>query len=69
MIVHEDCLSFGYGAEISARIARELFDSLDAPIGRIGALDTWVAYNPEVENEILPQVRDVEHEMERVLQY
>ena len=69
MIVHEDCLSFGYGAEISARIARELFDSLDAPIGRVGALDTWVAYNPEVENEILPQVRDVEHEMERVLQY
>jgi 2-oxoisovalerate dehydrogenase E1 component len=69
MVVHEDCLSFGYGAEISARIASELFDRLDAPIGRVGALDTWVAYHPEVENEILPQVRDVEHEMERVLTY
>ncbi len=69
MVVHEDCLSFGYGAEICARVARELFDCLDAPIGRVGALDSWVAYNPDVENEILPQVRDIEQEMERVLRY
>jgi 2-oxoisovalerate dehydrogenase E1 component len=69
LVAHEDCLSFGFGAEISARIGRELFGQLDAPIGRVGALDTWVAYNPQVENEILPQVKDIEQEMERVLRY
>src|ERR1700688_3138870 len=56
MVAHEDCLSWGYGAEISARIASELFSSLDAPVGRIGALDTWVVYHPNLEAEILPQV-------------
>ena len=69
IVAHEDCLSFGYGAEISARIASELFDRLDAPIGRIGAQDTWVAYHPQLEREILPQVEDVEREIERVLGY
>ena len=69
LIAHEDCLSFGYGAEISARIASELFDRLDAPVGRIGALDTWVAYHPNLEDAILPQVADIEAEMERILRY
>ena len=59
IVAHEDCLSWGYGAEISARIANELFGHLDAPVGRIGALDTWVAYNPKLENEILPQTEDL----------
>ena len=61
--------ALGYGAEIAARIAGELFDRLDAPIGRIGAKDTWVAYNPQLEREILPQVEDVEREIERLLGY
>ena len=69
VIAHEDCLSFGYGAEISARLANELFDRLDAPIGRVGALDTWVAYSPTLEREILPQPEDVQREIERVLAY
>ena len=69
MVVHEDTLSWGFGAEISARIASELFSSLDAPIGRIGALDTWVGYHPSLEAEILPQVEDIVAEADRVLSY
>jgi len=69
MIAHEDCLSWGYGAEIAARIASELFDRLDAPVGRVGALDTWVGYNPQLENEILPQVENLAAEAERLLQF
>jgi len=69
MVVHEDCLSWGYGAELAARIASELFDHLDAPVGRVGALDTWVGYNPELEEAILPQVEDVVREAERLLRY
>ncbi len=69
MIAHEDCLSWGYGAEISARIANELFEHLDAPVGRVGALDTWVGYNPVLENEILPQVENLVAEMERLVSF
>ena len=69
LIVHEDMLSFGYGAEIAARIAGELFDRLDAPVGRVAAKDTWVAYNPELEDVILPQVEDLVREAQRLLAY
>jgi 2-oxoisovalerate dehydrogenase E1 component len=69
MIVHEDCLSFGYGAEIAARIASELFSHLDAPVGRVAALDTWVAYHPQLEAEILPQVENIVTEADRLLGY
>ena len=55
IIAHEDMLSWGYGAEIAARIADELFDDLDAPVRRIGAMDTFVAYQPVLEDAILPQ--------------
>lgn len=69
MVVHEDTLSWGFGAEISARIASELFGRLDAPVGRIGALDTWIGYAPSLENEILPQVENIFDEASRILSY
>jgi 2-oxoisovalerate dehydrogenase E1 component len=67
MVAHEDCVSWGYGAELAARIANELFEHLDAPVGRVGAMDTWVGYNPQLENEILPQVENLVAEMERLV--
>ncbi|MCX6637245.1 MAG: dehydrogenase, partial [Acidobacteria bacterium] len=69
LIAHEDCLSFGYGAEIAARIAGELFDSLDAPVRRVAALDTWIGYHPDLENAILPQVEDLAREATKLLEY
>jgi 2-oxoisovalerate dehydrogenase E1 component len=69
VVAHEDTLSFGYGAEIAARIADELFDKLDAPVRRVAALDTWVGYHPQLEHEILPQTEDLEREIERLLAY
>jgi 2-oxoisovalerate dehydrogenase E1 component len=69
LVAHEDCLSWGYGAELAARVADELFGSLDAPVARVGALDTWVGYHPQLENEILPQVDDLIKQAERLLAY
>ena len=55
IVAHEDTKSWGYGAELAARIADELFFDLDAPVRRVGAKDVWVAYQPQLEDEILPQ--------------
>jgi 2-oxoisovalerate dehydrogenase E1 component len=59
LVVYEDTRSWGYGAEIAARIADELFDHLDAPVRRVAATDTFVAYQPKLEDEILPQTEDI----------
>ena len=67
LVAHEDCISWGFGAEIAARIAEELFDDLDAPVKRIGALDTFVAYHPNLEKEILPQAKDLENTLRELV--
>ncbi|HEY4049015.1 MAG TPA: dehydrogenase E1 component subunit alpha/beta [Acidobacteriaceae bacterium] len=59
IMAHEDMLSWGYGAEIAARIGEELFDDLDAPVKRVAAMDTFVAYQPILEDKILPQPDDL----------
>ncbi|HSY13202.1 MAG TPA: dehydrogenase E1 component subunit alpha/beta [Verrucomicrobiae bacterium] len=69
IVAHEDMLSWGYGAEIAARIADELFDELDAPVKRVAAKDTFVAYQPILEDEILPQAEDLYRAMAQLADY
>ena len=69
IVAYEDCQSWGYGAEIAARIADELFDYLDAPIKRVAALDSFVAYAPDVEDATLPQIEDVLRAIETIAAY
>lgn len=59
IVAYEDPLSWGYGAELAARISADLFDHLDAPVRRVASLDSFVAYAPEVEDAILPQTEDL----------
>jgi 2-oxoisovalerate dehydrogenase E1 component len=59
IVAYEDMKSWGYGAEIAARIADELFEDLDAPVKRVAAMDSFVAYQPELEDAILPQPEDL----------
>ena len=55
LIAYEDSLSWGYGAEIAARIADKLFHHLDAPVKRVAAMDTFVAYQPILEKPSCPR--------------
>jgi 2-oxoisovalerate dehydrogenase E1 component len=69
LVAHEDSKSWGYGAEIAARIGADLFEYLDAPVRRVGALDTFVGYNPVLEQAILPQVSDLAEAIRDLARY
>jgi len=69
IVAYEDPISWGYGAEIAARIAGELFDYLDAPVRRVAALDCFVSYAPDVEEAILPQIDDITRAIEETTTY
>jgi len=69
LVAYEDSLSWGYGAEIAARIADQMFDKLDAPVRRVAAADTFVAYQPILEDAILPQANDLFRAMKELAEY
>jgi 2-oxoisovalerate dehydrogenase E1 component len=69
IVAYEDTLSWGYGAEIAARIADELFEDLDAPVKRVAATDTFVAYQPILEDVILPQADDLYKAMDSLAKF
>jgi 2-oxoisovalerate dehydrogenase E1 component len=66
IVAHEDMMSWGYGAEIAARIGEELFHDLDAPVRRVAAMDVFVAYQPLLEDVILPQPEDLYRAIEEL---
>jgi len=69
IVAYEDMLSWGYGAEIAARIGDQLFDELDAPVRRVAAMDTFCAYQPKLEDEILPQTSHLVAAVRELLAY
>jgi 2-oxoisovalerate dehydrogenase E1 component len=69
IVAYEDMLSWGYGAEIAARIGDQLFEELDAPVKRVAAMDTFCAYQPKLEDVILPQVGNITAAVKQLLEY
>jgi len=69
VIAHEDQLTCGFGAELAARVASDLFEYLDAPVRRVGAMDTPVAYCPDLEEVILPGSADVLNAIQDTARY
>ncbi|MGH9129634.1 MAG: alpha-ketoacid dehydrogenase subunit alpha/beta, partial [Acidimicrobiales bacterium] len=69
LVVHEDSLTCGFGAEVAAWVAEHCFGDLDAPVRRVGAKDTLVAYEPTLEAAILPQVGDIATALDALLEY
>jgi 2-oxoisovalerate dehydrogenase E1 component len=69
IVLYEDSISWGYGAEIAARIADDCFPWLDAPVKRIASTDTFVGYAPRLEDAILPQVDDIKRACEEIVRF
>ena len=69
IVAYEDMLSWGFGAEIAARIADQLFGELDAPVRRVAAMDTFCAYQPKLEDVILPQSGHIAAAVMQLLEY
>ena len=67
LVVHEDTLTAGFGAEVAAWVGEHCFADLDAPIARVGATDTCVAYEPTLERAILPQLDDITDALQRLV--
>ena len=67
LVVHEDVITCGFGAEVAAWIGEHCFDDLDAPVTRVAALDTHVAYEPSLEQAVLPQVADIASALEKLI--
>jgi 2-oxoisovalerate dehydrogenase E1 component len=69
LVVHEDVMTCGFGAEVAAWIGSELFGDLDAPVRRVAALDTWVGYEPGLAYATLPQVDDIADALRELATY
>ena len=69
IVAYEDMLSWGYGAEIAARIGEELFEHLDAPVKRVAATDTFCGYQPKLEDATLPQTSHISDAVKRIVEY
>ena len=69
IVLYEDSLSWGYGAEIAARIGDDCFAWLDAPVKRVASTDTYVGYAPRLEDAILPMVDDIKRAVEEIVKF
>jgi 2-oxoisovalerate dehydrogenase E1 component len=69
LVVHEDWQTHGFGAEIAARAADELFAWLDAPVRRVAAVDAFCGYAPQLEEATLPQSGDILAALRSLLAY
>jgi 2-oxoisovalerate dehydrogenase E1 component len=69
LVVHEDVRTGGFGGEVAAWIAESCFENLDAPVARIGAKDCHVAYEPTLEQAILPQVHDIASRVKELIAF